>query len=196
MNPTHEEAWANGQVTTTDADRLRELESQIESNIAMVGRALFEIRESRLYRITHKTFEDYCQERFAMNRRYINMQIQAASVMENLGTNGSQNIPTSERQARPLASLPKEDQPEAWEKAQDIAKEEGKPLAARHVEKAVAETKDAKSDRIPNWIPDDAQRLWTLARQDLNKILKTDKSRVRVLKEIAAYVAKRLEENR
>lgn len=41
--------------------------------------------------------------------------------MENLDTIGIQKLPTSERQARPLTSLPKEDQPEAWEKAQEIA---------------------------------------------------------------------------
>lgn len=53
-----------------------------------------------------------------------------------------------------------------------------------------------KKERIPNWIPDDAERLWTLARQDLNKILKTDKSRVRILNEIITYAQTRISENR
>lgn len=65
-------------------------------------KALFEIREGRLYRSTHKTFEEYCQERLKMSRTYINMQIKAAEVVGNLETDGFQIHPTSERQARPL----------------------------------------------------------------------------------------------
>ena len=126
-------------LTTQEAARLAELEAIIENNVALMGKPLFEIRESRLYKQTHGTFEEYCRARFSMDRRYINMQIKASEVIENLGTSGSQNLPSSERQARPLAKLPAEQQPAAWEKAQEKAKEEGKPVAARHVEAAVAE---------------------------------------------------------
>ncbi len=47
--------------------------------------------------------------------------------------------PRNASQARPLAKLPAAQQPAAWEKAQAKAKDEGKPVAARHVEAAVAE---------------------------------------------------------
>ena len=47
--------------------------------------------------------------------------------------------PKNEAQARPLAKLPAAQQPAAWEKAQAKAKDEGKPVAARHIEAAVAE---------------------------------------------------------
>lgn len=133
----------NFQITTAERARLVELESVIESNVAIVGNALFEIRESRLYRQDHKTFEDYCQARFAMDRRYINMQINASKVIYNLGTNCSQTLPMNEAQARPLSKLPPSDQPKAWKKANEIAKEEGRPVAARHVERAVEEVIDA-----------------------------------------------------
>lgn len=199
-------------ITPEESVRLAELERRIESNVAMVGRDLFEIRESRLYRQTHGTFEEYCQARFGMDRRYINMQIKASEVIDNLGTNGSQNLPTSERQARPLTKLPAEQQPAAWEKAQEIAKEEGKPVTSRHVEAAVLEVMpkteepepdtvvvdgtEPKTTRSPKWTPDDADRLWLLAKQDLNKILPTDKSRERVLNEIIAYAQARIESNK
>jgi hypothetical protein len=203
-------------LTTQETARREELEKQIESNISMVGRALFEIRESRLYRETHGTFEEYCKERFAMNRDYINKQIRAAEVVSNLDTNGIQNKPNSERQARPLAKLPPEDQPAAWEKAKELAKEEGKPVAARHVEKAVEEvmpkkepepeadkeplvvdeSKPDKARRIPKWIPDDAERLWLLAKTDIEKILPTDRSRERVLQEVIAYAQTRIDQNK
>ena len=178
----------NAIMTTTESARLSELESQIESNIAIVGRALFEIRESRLYRFTHSTFEDYCRERFAMSKTYINMQIQAAAVTDTLTTNGCQTVPASERQARPLAKLPADEQPAAWEKAQEIAKEEGKPLAARHVEKAVADTKSAKfPTNTPSVTNDeegedaerDSEKLWLL-KSTWKTATKKDKEAFRV----------------
>jgi len=197
------------QITTTEQARLAELETIIESNVALVGKALFEIRESRLYRQTHKTFEEYCQARFEMSRQHINKQIKAAEIIGNLETNSFQNPPKTETQARPLSKLPPADQPKAWEKANEIAKEEGKPVAARHVEQAVAETIDAvvvdgtkdepteeRQSKVPKWQPDDAERLWTMARTDLDKILKADKSRERVLREVIKYAQNRIEKNK
>ena len=207
-------------LTTTEEQRLYELESQIESNVAMVGRALFEIRESRLYRITHATFEDYCRERFAMNRDYIDKQIKCAEVVNNLHTIGM-DAPTNERQARPLAKLPAEQQPAAWEKAQDIAKEEGKPVAARHVEIAVAEIMPPKQKpapappsapepdpviadevtpampkRLPKYIPNDAHDIWAVAQTHLNRILPNDISREEVLLEVIEYCQERISTNK
>jgi hypothetical protein len=206
------------EITTTERARLAELESVIESNVALVGKALFEIRESRLYRQTHKTFEDYCRERFAMNRDYINKQIRAADVINNLDTNCIQTKPTNEAQTRPLSKLPPADQPKAWEKANEIAKEEGRPVAARHVEQAVAETIEAvvvdgtkpdaepdeapkprpqaKSSRLPAYMPNDADELWLQAKLRLDNIHKTDRGRVRILNEIIAYCQERLSCNK
>ncbi|WP_424315432.1 hypothetical protein [Haloferula sp.] len=52
-----------------------------------------------------------------MRKSYINKQIKSAEVSDALATNACQYLPANVRQARPLASLPAEDQPEAWEKA-------------------------------------------------------------------------------
>jgi hypothetical protein len=123
-----------------------------------------------------------------MGRNYINRQIQAAEVMDNLVPNGHQSLPTSERQARPLAKLPADEQPAAWEKAQVIAKEEGKPLAARHVEKAVADTKSAKfPTNTPSVTNDeegedaerDSEKLWLL-KSTWKTATKKDKEAFRV----------------
>jgi hypothetical protein len=43
--------------------RLEQLESEIESGIRSVGKALMEIRDSKAYRDQHDTFEAYCKER-------------------------------------------------------------------------------------------------------------------------------------
>lgn len=196
-------------LTPQESVRLCELERVIQKGkdtFVEVGNALAEIRDSRIYRATFKTFEDYCQERWQFRRDYVNKLIAASSVVSNLDTMVSK--PDNERQARPLAKLPAEQQPAAWGKAQEIAKEEGKPVAARHVEAAVAEIMPKQEvgnpqsiipDRRPSspkFIPDDADRLWTLAHMQLEKILPADKSRERVLREAIAYCETRISETR
>jgi len=110
-----------------DRGRLDELELVINKNMKAfyeIGAALKEIRDSRLYKnvLGYDTFEDYCRERWDMGRRYINYQIGATQVVDNLqdGNHGSQ-IPSSERQARPLTRLSPPLQIEAWTKVIDTA---------------------------------------------------------------------------
>ncbi len=50
-------------------DRLH-LERQVEKAFYLAGKALTELRDRKLYRSTHKTFEEYCRERFGFERRY------------------------------------------------------------------------------------------------------------------------------
>jgi hypothetical protein len=129
-------------ITQTESVRLCELERVIQKGkdtFVEVGTALAEIRDSRIYRGTFKTFEDYCEKRWDMGKSHVNRLMEAARVMDNLKNSPIGEVPKTESQARPLAKLPAEQQPAAWEKAQEKAKEEGKPVAARHVEAAVAE---------------------------------------------------------
>lgn len=84
--------------------RLGELESVIArglTNFIEVGKALFEIRDKRLYREQgYKTFEKYCRERWHWGRKYADRQILAAIRVKNLTPMGVKN----ERQARALYS--------------------------------------------------------------------------------------------
>ena len=50
-----------------EAERQR-LELLVERAFYQAGSALRELREQRLYRSSHKTFEQYCQDRFGYNR--------------------------------------------------------------------------------------------------------------------------------
>jgi hypothetical protein len=132
-------------ITPEESVRLIALERVIEKGrdtFVDVGNALAEIRDSRIYRSSHGNFEDYCRERWQFSKTQCNRLIESAKVVENLTPNGV--TPFTESQARPLAKLPAEQQPAAWEKAQEIAAEEGKPVAARHVEKAVKDHQKAK----------------------------------------------------
>ncbi len=136
------------------------LERKVERAFYEAGKALQELRNRRLYRSTHKTFESYCQERFGFSRRHINYLITAVDVVDNLKmgtigsqksetetrTNGAQILPTSERQVRPLTKLEPEEQREAWTKAVESAG--GKVPSGRIVKDVVQRIRERT--RVPN----------------------------------------------
>jgi phage N-6-adenine-methyltransferase len=133
--------------------RLSELETTIERGLKTfveVGNALAEIRDSRLYRKEYATFGDYCRERWGMSKRHANRLVESASVIHNLGPMGPE-LPTSERQARPLTSLPPEQQIEAWETAVSTAPN-GK-LTAKHIESVVRSMTEVEETEEPTYAP-------------------------------------------
>ena len=77
-----------------------------------MGCALAKIRDSRLYRETHETFESYCRDRWDMGKAYAYRLIDSAQVQEVLSPMGD-ITPTNERQVRPLTKLTPEQQQEA-----------------------------------------------------------------------------------
>lgn len=106
------------------------LERRVERAFFEAGKALMELRDRRLYRSTHRTFEEYCRDRFGHSRQKSNYLIAAADVYENLTTiccqnlgiedlttNGSQILPTSEGQVRPMTKLEPQEQWEVWQAA-------------------------------------------------------------------------------
>ncbi len=117
-----------------EAERHR-LELKVERAFAEAGFALRELRQRRLYRSTHKTFEEYCQDRFRFSRQSANYLIAAAAVVENLTTNGCQIVPTSERQVRPLTKLDPDQQYQIWEEAVEAC--DGKLPSGRMIKSLV-----------------------------------------------------------
>jgi len=125
-----------------DTNRLEQLEKVIATGLetfVTVGNALLEIRDKRLYKSTHKTFEEYCKQRWEMGKAYVYRIINATEFVENLSPTGDKNIP--ERQIRPILTLPKEEQADAWEQAVRTAPN-GK-VTTKHVE-AIVETRKPK----------------------------------------------------
>ena len=73
------------------------LELKVRQGFYQTGKALAQLRERRLYRSTHRTFEAYSQDKFSFSRRYSDYLIAAACVIENLQqmrTIHSQVLPT------------------------------------------------------------------------------------------------------
>jgi len=125
------------ELTITEQASLEKLERTIEKGLASfyeVGSALLTIRNSKLYRGTHGTFEAYCLDKWGMGSSRARQLIDAAKRVENIES-VTNVTPASEAVTRPLASLPPEQQPEAWQRAVDTAPE-GKVTAA-HVASVV-----------------------------------------------------------
>ena len=139
-------------------DRLH-LERRVERAFFEAGKALTELRDRRLYRSTHKTFEDYCRDRFAHSRQQSNYLIAAAGIYENLTTigcqivenqnlitNATQILPTSERQVRSMTKLEPQEQWEVWQAAVQVAG--GKVPTGRIVKDVVQ--KIMERTKVPN----------------------------------------------
>ncbi|WP_414519060.1 hypothetical protein [Nostoc sp. PCC 9305] len=68
----------------------------MQSAFVEAGKALTQLRDRKLYRSTHKTFEEYCRvrpwrwrsHRFGFTRMAAALKIASVKVMENLSTNG------------------------------------------------------------------------------------------------------------
>ncbi|WP_230966483.1 hypothetical protein [Nostoc sp. NZL] len=94
-------------------DRLL-LERKVERAFFEAGKALIELRDRKLYRSTHKTFEEYCRDRFGHNRRQSYLLMDAAVIFDNLEQKCDRFdhiLPTNEWQIRPLSKLDPDIQP-------------------------------------------------------------------------------------
>ena len=75
---------ADGELSYEEkCDRLH-LERKVERAFYEAGRALRQLRDRRLYRSTHNTFENYCRDLFGFKRAHSYRLIEAAQVVDNL----------------------------------------------------------------------------------------------------------------
>lgn len=136
-------------LTPAEQQRLEDYEEVISAKLKAfydVGRALAEIRDSRLYREQYSTFEEYCRDRWDMGRRTAYQLVDASSVYENV--RNCAQTPANEFQVRPLTKLDSEQQAEAWQKAVETAPE-GK-VTAKHVKSVVNEMVEPKEKKKPS----------------------------------------------
>jgi hypothetical protein len=111
----------------------------------LVGHALLTIRDRRLYRGAYSTFEDYCRQRWDLSRPYAYQLMEASAVVENVSA-VADIAPANEAQARPLTTLPAEQQREVWQEVVDTAPPSG--ITATHVQETVNRVK-GKPTRTP-----------------------------------------------
>lgn len=142
MDCTELTADRQATLTATDRKSLTQLEWMIEKYIAgfvEVGNALLAIRDGRLYRETHSTFELYCKERWEFQKAYAYRLIASAQVVKQLSPIGDV-LPATESQARPLTTIPLEQVGDVWQEVIDKAPkdDEGAPyITAQQVQETV-----------------------------------------------------------
>jgi hypothetical protein len=102
-----------------------------------VGSTLMTIREKRLYCETHRTFEEYCRDRWEIGRSYAWRVIAAAERMRLLPVTGSAKKPINEFQIRSSLKLNPTDFPKAWNEA--ISRAKGGKLTSRLLTSVVNE---------------------------------------------------------
>ena len=120
------------------------LENTVQQAFFVAGQALKLLRDKRLYRETHRTFQSYVRARFNFTRAAAYYLISATDVVNNLkcqqivDTNkGTMVLPTKESQVRPLTKLTPERQREVWLKC--VKLNEGRVPSARLVKQVLAE---------------------------------------------------------
>jgi heat shock protein HspQ len=124
------------ELSEAEVAELHRLELKVERAFYEGGKALAELRDKRLYRATHKTFEEYCRDRFGFTRFSAYNKIAAASVFENLLTIGQQIMPANERQVRDLTNLEPNEQCEVWQSAVEQA---GNKIPSGRIVKGIVE---------------------------------------------------------
>jgi hypothetical protein len=146
------------ELTVSEQSQLADCEAVIEQGFktfVSVGNALAEIRDAKLYRLTHGTFEEYCQDKWDMGGIYARRLIAAADVVDDLMPIGIK-IPMSESVARPLTSLPPEDRRAVWQQAAATAPK-GRVTAA-HVAAVVAQHRSSQLTDAHQWATSQLER--------------------------------------
>lgn len=150
--------YATGEIvdglTAMEHSALTHAEAKIEQGLKTfveVGQALAEIRDARLYRDDHATFEAYCQARWGMDRRNANRTIEAAEVVAGLGSiDPKAPAPENVGQARELVGLAPEPAAEVMRQAHEAT--DGK-VTARSIrdarEAALAKQVEADVEEFP-----------------------------------------------
>lgn len=158
------------ELTVAESKQLKECEHTIKQTkgaFVACGNALTKIRDNKLYRKTHKSFEDYCQERWGWTSRRANQLIEAAGVVKSLPGKQGSALPTS-RSAEALKNVEPEKRSAVLEKATRSGK-----VTARSIAEAAEETRTSKDETgypIPEPILEDWNRAGKTGRELLRAI--------------------------
>ena len=131
----------------TEFDKQREVVRKGLGVFVVVGRALALIRDKKLYRETHDSFDTFVMDEWEMSKSHTNRQIVASQLVRKLSK--SDVKPVTESQVRPLTRLKPALAEACWNRAVGIAGVGGQ-VTADIVKQAVVEMspkREAKTTR-------------------------------------------------
>jgi len=120
----------------TEFDKYREVVRKSLGTFVAVGLALVSIRDKKLYRESHDSFEAFVLSDWQMSKGHANRQIVAAELVRKLSKLGVK--PVSEAQVRPLTRLKPALAEACWTRAVEMGGVDG-PVTADLVKQAVVE---------------------------------------------------------
>lgn len=131
-----------GQLSKRERARLAELETVVKRGFDVfieVGLALMEIKNSRLYRDMHSTFEEYLDQKWGLSRARGYQLIDAALVSTLVDAAGLPP-PANERQARELVPVLRDEGEERmFAVLRELRDQHGESLTAEKIRQAVTE---------------------------------------------------------
>jgi hypothetical protein len=170
-------------LSASEANKLRHCEKVLEQfrkDYYAAGEALKTIRDSRLYRTTHGSFELYLQEKWGMSRPWAYELIGVSEVRKNLSAIPDMPMPASMTQTSALAVLKEPaDQVAAWRKV--VATTPREEITEKRVEAVVKERREkaqAKAEKKAEKAPTKVPRAMTVSKA-LNHIEAMTDKRVR-----------------
>lgn len=113
-----------------------------------VGNALFEIRNNKLYREKHSTFEEYCKGKWQIKRQRAYELMEAASIVNTLSEISDKNNYEEpqeltgnirESHAAALAKIPQELRNDVWQKVVEKQQNTGKAITAKIIQTVYSE---------------------------------------------------------
>jgi hypothetical protein len=122
-------------ISLDESKRLIELEKVINTgkqSFLEVGNALAEIRETRIYRSEHKSFDDYCRKRWGWGKAYAYQLIGCAEVKRSPIGDAVKN----QAQAKELAKVPAPKRAAVIKAAATNAESAGRALTALDIKVA------------------------------------------------------------
>lgn len=182
-------------VTQKEAESLAECEALIERGMktfVQVGEALAAIRDARLYRESHDSFESYCRERWGWSKQHAYRLIECAPMAK------SNPQVTSINQARELSKVAPERRQEVIERATEAT---GGKLTAKAITEAaqlpaevleIADEAEPEPPKLKKYVPSDGESFYLKAWVEMEKITKEDTQRVMALTKMIQYCEERL----
>jgi len=136
---------------STDLHALELIIAKGKATFVEVGLALWRVREAKLYKLTHSTWEAWIRDRWWASKRYADRQIAAARFTVQMGT----VVPiATEHQAHVLSTMPEDERDEVLEQAQELAG--SGDVEPEHVAEAIRQTKakppSLQNRRTPLWL--------------------------------------------
>lgn len=119
---------------------------QVSNAVQQIGEDLQFIKRHSLYRAEYSTFAEFVQTEYGKSATWAYQQLEHVRVLGNLENNVDPGLQIpSPRMSHELASLPDEEQSDAWQEASESAESEGRDAPTReHVREVVRKRKQAR----------------------------------------------------